>query len=333
MKLTSYKKTTLSTDLLITRAREFGIKVNPLLPNSQFFEFKYKNHSEYLRAQIFSATNSTADFILQHKSLTKKFLAINNLTVPKGDVFSVSKITEAIKYAKKIKFPVVVKPNIGTHGDDVYMDIENSDQLKTTLNMLKNKIEYFVIEHQFKGKEYRITATNKKVLGITYRVPANVEGDGKSTIAELVKKKNKDPKRGSDYNYSLIEIVIDNQVKKNLKKHKLSIKSIPKKGEVIYLRNNSNLSTGGDSYDWTDKAHPSVKKIAVEAIKAIPGLPFAGIDFLTKDITKKQTKNSYIIIEMNETPMISMHHFPYSGKQRDAAGEIIKLLFPELKKK
>ena len=105
------------------------------------------------------------------------------------------------------------------------------------------------------------------------------------------------------------------------------------KGERIYLRKNSNLSTGGDSIDITDIIHPDFKKIAIKTIHAIPGIVYAGIDLMTdKDISKKPTRNNYIIIEMNLSPGIFMHHFPYKGRSRNVAKEIIDMLFPENKK-
>ena len=39
------------------------------------------------------------------------------------------------------------------------------------------------------------------------------------------------------------------------------------------------------------------------------------------------------IIEINNMPGIDIHHFPYKGKPRNAAGAIIDLLFPETKKR
>ena len=42
--------------------------------------------------------------------------------------------------------------------------------------------------------------------------------------------------------------------------------SIPQKDEIIYLRENSNVSTGGDSIDVTDQIPDDYKKIAVDAV-------------------------------------------------------------------
>lgn len=96
------------------------------------------------------------------------------------------------------------------------------------------------------------------------------------------------------------------------------------------MRKVSNVSQGGDAIDFTDQAHPSVIEIALKTIRAIPRLSFTGMDFMTKDITKPQTKDSYVIIEINDSPGFDIHDNPYQGKNRHAAREFLYLMFPEL---
>ena len=51
----------------------------------------------------------------------------------------------------------------------------------------------------------------------------------------------------------------------------------PAKGEVVLLRENANLSTGGFAWDVTEKIHPDNVALA-ERAAAIIGLDIAGID-------------------------------------------------------
>ena len=61
----------------------------------------------------------------------------------------------------------------------------------------------------------------------------------------------------------------------------LSIDSIPQEGERVYLRENSNISTGGDSIDCTDLIHPSYIEIAEKSAKAL-GVSITGADIIIK---------------------------------------------------
>ena len=101
---------------------------------------------------------------------------------------------------------------------------------------------------------------------------------------------------------------------------------IPSKDEKVYLRLTSNIAKGGVSHNMTSVVHPSAIEIAKKVIKLIP-LPFLGIDFVTEDITKPQTYNSYRILEVNSSPGFAMHLLPAVGEPIDVGEYAIKVLF------
>ena len=237
-------------------------------------------------------------------------------------------VKKVLKKFEELKIPLLLIS--GNHEESI------------DLRKISSKFEYVIFldngsyefeDFIFFGYGDGVFATKDKFVAAIYRIPANVQGDGIHTIKGLIEIKNKDPRRGAGHKKSLVRINVDSVVKEHLKKQKLRLSSIPKKDEIIYLRVNSNLSTGGDSVDVTDVIHPEVKKLAVKVIKVIPGLAYGGIDYLTKDVTVAPTSRNYIVIEVNDSPMLSMHHIPYSGKERDAAGAVIDQLFPETKSK
>ena len=227
----------------------------------------------------------------------------------------------------------MIKPFDGAHGDMVFIGLRNKKDCNEAIKKITKENDYILVEKEFKGKEFRFITTTKKVLAVTYREPANIVGDGVHNVRELVKIKNKDSKRGEKNEKPLTKIKIDNITKQNLTEQKIELDYIPNKGEKVYLRKESNISTGGDSIDVTDQVHPELKKIAVRSVRAIPGLAYAGVDLMSnKDVSKKPTKNSYIIVELNSSPGIYPQHFPYKGKPRNVAKGIIDILFPETKK-
>ena len=63
-----------------------------------------------------------------------------------------------------------------------------------------------LIEEFINGTEYRFFVLNDKVYAVLLRIPANVKGDGKHTIEELVIQKNRDPLRGRDHRTPLESI-------------------------------------------------------------------------------------------------------------------------------
>ena len=91
----------------------------------------------------------------------------------------------------------------------------------------------------------------------------------------------------------------------------------------MYLRENSNISTGGDSVDYTDLIDDKFKKIAIKAAKAI-GANICGVDMIIDDYTN--INSEYGIIELNFNPAIHIHSYPYKGVERHIAEKVLKVL-------
>ncbi|MCK4891980.1 MAG: hypothetical protein KAS78_04910 [Candidatus Pacebacteria bacterium] len=329
----------ISSIILAEEALKRGIKINHInryQKRMAFLELLYKKHFEYIAGQNVSQTSFTGNYATSNKALTKSLLLRAKINIAKGKLFSKGDIDKAQNFINKIGYPIVIKKKDGTHGDLVFVGIKNRKMCDKAANCILKENDDVLIEKEFKGKEYRIIATKNKFIAATNRIPANVIGDGIHTIRELIKSKNNDIKRGNSFfeNKPLRKIKVNNIVKQNIREQNMTLNTILFEKEKIYLRKTSNLSTGGDSIDVTDQVHPEIRKIAIRAIRAIPGLAYAGIDLMTNNnISKKPTKNSYIIIEINASPGIFMHHFPYQGKSRNVAKGIIDILFPETKGK
>ena len=166
---------------------------------------------------------------------------------------------------------------------------------------------------------------NDEVVGILHRVPANVTGDGVLSIHELVIEKNKDPLRGKGYHTPLEKIQLGEAESIFLKAQNKDFDYIPLFNEVVFLRENSNISTGGDSIDFTDEIPDSYKKIAVKAAQAL-GVKITGLDMIIPDYKQEATEDNYAIIELNFNPAIHIHCHPYKGKNRRLNEKLLDML-------
>ena len=106
---------------------------------------------------------------------------------------------------------------------------------------------------------------------------------------------------------------------------------IPADGVIVYLRENSNVSTVGDSIDFTDDMDETYKEIAAGIAESM-GAKVCGVDLIIEDYTQKSTKEmpGYIALEANYNPAMHMHAFVYKGKGRRLTPKILNMLFPEL---
>ena len=308
--------------------------INDYQEEMAFMELSYKGHYEYIIGQKSSQITSTADYATINKALAKSLLERAKISVVEGKLFSRKSIKEVYGYINKIGYPVVIKMVDGNQGRLVFVGLKNRKICEKAVKEVLRDNDYVLVEKYFHGKEYRILATKDKYVAATHREPANVVGDGIHSIGELIEIKNSDPRRGDSSLDIFVKIKIDDVARGKIAAEGLRLSSVLDKGKKLYLRSNSNISTGGDSIDVTDRVHPELRKIAVNIIRAIPGLAYGGIDIMTnQDVSLKPTKKSYVVLEVNSSPGISLHHYPYEGKPRNVAGEIIDMLFPETKNK
>jgi cyanophycin synthetase len=322
----SHKVMRLAVKYVTDEAIKRGISVR--FYHRDYFVLEYQGHKEYFNETLSSKTTALASKFCLNKNFTKMLLEEAGVEVPKGMNFLNDQIYEALSYVEKNGWPVVVKPTTGMEGDLVFPNISDKEQFLSAWKKIGQKYSEIIVEKMFIGKEYRVFATRDKSLSVIHRIPANVVGDGTHNLRELIGIKNQDPRRGPGLT-PLAQIVIDDVVRGTIKKEGHDLDYIPKKDEQIFLRENSNIATGGESLDCNEIAHPSVLEISRKAIEAIPGLQYGGVDFMTKDITKLQNKDNYVVIEVNSIPGIALHHQPTIGKPVDIASAIIDVNFPE----
>jgi cyanophycin synthetase len=119
---------------------------------------------------------------------------------------------------------------------------------------------------------------------------------------------------------------LDKRAEQLLARQKLSVDAVPADGQVAFLIDTGNLSTGGIAIDCTDDVHPDNATMAVEAALVI-GLDVAGVDLVTSDIRRPITELGGAVIEVNAGPGFRMHVAPSEGERRDVAGPLLDLLF------
>ncbi|AQM59358.1 bifunctional glutamate--cysteine ligase GshA/glutathione synthetase GshB [Clostridium baratii] len=330
-KLKGYEDLELSTQILILDSMKHGIEYEMLDRRDNFISLKKGEHIEYVK----QATKTSKDayitaLIMENKLVTKKVLEKNNIKVPKGGYYE--NIEDALgDYYKYKGNQIVVKPKSTNFG--IGITIFKGDFTKEEYNRaveigFENDNE-ILIEEFIKGKEYRFLVINDEVCGILHRVPANVVGDGKSTIRELVEEKNKNPLRGKGYKTPLEKISLGEAEEMFLRESNKDFDYVPLENETVYLRENSNISTGGDSIDFTDDIDDSYKEIAIKAARSV-NAKITGVDMMISDIKEKASSNNYGIIEINFNPAIHIHSYPYKGLNRKVAEKVLKLLFGEI---
>jgi len=276
---------------------------------------KYDGVEEYL----FDRTNGRVPThlvrITADKCLVKERLAAGGVSVPDGRVFNKTQIEEALEYADGLGYPVVIKPNWGSHGDNVQTDIGSRDKLRMVIAAILPEQPPFLVEKQCSGREYRVFFTAQGKYAVLNREPAFIIGNGRNTIRELAAVES-DLRQEQRSSKLLCPLVVDDIAIEYLRLSDRTLDSVPTRGERVHLRGCSNIAKGGIGRDVTDEAHKSVIQIARKVLKIFAGLPCIGLDLMTEDITRRLTADKYRVLEVNSNPGLSMHMLPAEGRPR-----------------
>lgn len=301
--------------------------VNP--PGRLFSLSSDKRTHYFFRTRGDKVTNEAVE-IGSDKEKTKILMEKNGVPVPKGRGFGEHDTDEEIiNYGLSLGFPLVVKPTDGSLGLGVVTNIVNEEELREALDYVRHQLGYddVIVEQYIVGKEYRLYVIEDEVIAAYNRVPANITGDGIHTIEELIELKNLERRRNARLNSCLIEI--DVEIINLLEEKGYTLDTVLPKGKLLYLREKSNISIGGDPIDVTDDLSDEVKQIAINALKTVPGLYHGGVDIIINE--GNVSRDPAVVLELNPTAQIGGILFPLKGKARNIPAAIIDYYFPETK--
>lgn len=151
------------------------------------------------------------------------------------------------------------------------------------------------------GRDYRLTVLDGRVVWAVERVPGGVFGDGEHTVEQLIAKENETLNRRQGPAQTLQPLTLNNESMSLLAKQKLSKDTVPTKGTFVRLSSIANVATGGRPVPVFEQVHPDNIKLAERAARALR-LDIAGVDILTRDITKSWREVGGVICEVNGQP-------------------------------
>lgn len=314
------QKRTLVTSILERLAKKMGIEVHIepewgyvgqiVLPDGR---------TRYFRNTNLDLNGLGASEIARDKAYAEYFQKRMGYPVIPGKSFYTTRWCKAIgsrrnpeaayRYAKKIGFPVIVKPNSKSQGSGV-RKVYTKRELLRAVKAIEHNERVFLVQRFVEGHDYRIVVLDGKVLSAYERLPLSVTGDGRATIAKLLQRKQALFKKiGRD---TMIK-PHDDRISAELRRQDLTRRSVPAKGTIINLLPNANLSTGGDAIDVTSKVHAKWKALSKHIARDM-NLRYIGIDVMSRD-TLDRPPASYVLIEVNAAP--GLDNYATMGKRQE----------------
>lgn len=214
----------------------------------------------------------------------------------------------AYRYAKRLGFPVIIKPNSRSQGYGV-SKVWNRRDLEQAIHSFEKTERVYLVQRFVTGHDYRIVVLDGRVISAYERLPLSVTGDGHSTIRQLLARKQGGFTRISRDTQIKPD---DPRIRRELHRQGATVGSVPASGKKVRLLTNANLSTGGDAVDVTDSVHPQWKALA-RRIGRDMNLRYIGIDVLSQ-VTIDRHPLSYVVIEINSAP--GLDHYALIGRKQ-----------------
>ncbi|MDA3822456.1 MAG: cyanophycin synthetase [Bacteroidales bacterium] len=310
---------------IVKEAKSRGIPFIRLNDNS-YIQLGYGINQKRIQASITCNTSAIAVETADEKTKVKNFLKRSGIPVPNGHLVSTEE--EAIVAFQEISKAVVVKPEIGNHGTGATINVTDLDQLIQAFREAVIKCPDVIVEEYIDGFDFRLLVIDGELVAAARREPANVIGDGKSSIKELLNEINSDPLRGFGHEKVLTMIEIDSMSERLLSNTGYTLDSCLGAGEKLYLKATANLSQGGTATDVTNEVSPDIR-FMVERAALIIGLDCVGVDVLASDISLPIEQSGIKVIEVNAAPGFRMHLEPTNGQSRNVAKPVVDMLYPD----
>jgi len=290
----------------------------------------WKGRFVNLCGEALPLNSATAARIVKDKWYTLKILRRQGIRVPKGQIFfregyyktrDYSEIRgqkEAVRYARQLGYPVVVKPNSMSHGREVAL-VHDKEEFSEALEAVFRLDHIAFVQEPVAGEDYRLILLEGELLLAYRRKALAIKGDGIHSVGKLIDGLSRSlKKRGRPE----IELE-DHEIVLALKKRHFDTFSIPAKGQQIVLKAfNLNLATGMEAEDITGEISPELLDLSRKICREL-NLRWAGIDLKFS----KRHPAEPVVLEVNGSP--SLKHWYRSGHEEQVVG-IYKMLIEKM---
>lgn len=314
-------------ELIRAAAEKRGIPISRIDPRGGLLELGTGVYQQRFSGARTSRTPSLGDRIARDKSVTNAYLRAAGIPVPDGHV--VRTPDEGVAAARKIGYPVVVKPVDGLGGFGVTLGLREEHDVRTYVAevVAGSPGGTALVERHMTGRNYRVTVLAGQVPYVMEYQAATVTGDGVRSLRELIEEENRNPRRGVKQHDVLRLIKIDDRNEAYLRREGMTFATVPAAGEVVRVQEFPEVKNGGRSVNRTAATHPHNAALFVQAAQLL-GLELANLDVVCEDIGTPMRAGTGAILEFNVGAAYTPEYYVVEGEPWDAGPAIVEMLFP-----
>lgn len=201
---------------------------------------------------------------------------------------------DAFSYAERLGYPVFVKPIDGSKGAfcDIAYDSEDLDALLQCIARFHHAV---MIQRVLNGEDRRLFLLDDKAIFGYRRMRAALQGDGTSTVGQLLKRYN-----GEFVGQGVSDVKPDSPfLRETLRSRGWSIDHVLREGEEISVSPRGNVSAGGRLLDYSEDV-PEAWAVWARRLAAALGLRVCAIDFFAEQGVS--LAEGLRLVEVNSNP-------------------------------
>jgi GNAT-family acetyltransferase (TIGR03103 family) len=304
--------------IIAEEALKRGIRVEVTDPEWGEMRLSVGGRTVLTQESLSEFTSAVAMSRCDDKRVTRRIIERAGVRVARGARAGEGGLAEATALMAEVG-AVVVKPARGEQGRGITVGVRDEAGLERAVALALQFCPDVLVEELVDGDDLRVVVIDREVVAAAVRRPAEIVGDGRHTVSELVAATSRRRERATG---GESRIPLDDATAEKVAESGYAMDDVPPNGERIQVRGTANLHTGGTIEDVTDRLHPEIAQAAVRAASAL-GIPVTGLDFLVPAVDGPD----YTFIEANERPGLANH------EPQPVVERFVDLLFPETRRR
>jgi GNAT-family acetyltransferase (TIGR03103 family) len=304
--------------IIADEALRRGIRVEVTDAESGELRLSVGGRTVLTRESLSEFTSAVALSRCDDKRVTRRIMERAGVRVARGARVVDGDLAEAAALLRDVG-EVVVKPARGEQGRGITVGVTDEPGLERAVALALQYCPDVLVEELVEGEDLRVVVIDRAVVAAAVRRPAEVVGDGRRPVEELIRSTSRRRERATGGEST---IPLDDTTAEVVAEAGWSLGDVPPTGEHIRVRRTANLHTGGTIVDVTDRLHPDIAAASVRAAEAL-GIPVTGLDFLVPAVDRPD----YTFIEANERPGLANH------EPQPVVERFVDLLFPETRRR
>jgi cyanophycin synthetase len=249
-----------------------------------------------------SLNSTEAVALANDKPAAYQVLERAGVPVPEHLAFGARDLRGARAFVARGPVPCVVKPAHGSGGDGVTSGVRTPADLRRAALSASRFASRLLVERQAAGVVFRLLVLDDGVLDVLRRLPPRIEGDGTSSVEELIFAEY-DRRIQANGEPGLKPFAVDLDCILTLRAAGVSLRSVPQAGTTVQVKTVTNYNRRDENEAVRTAVSDELKAEAVAAARAV-GLRLAGVDVVTR--TVGLAASCGVVVDVNATP--ALHH-------------------------